>query len=119
MWYPISNLIVDFIGDLVFDSGVRCLVLDSVTASALYTLGQRPDGTPVWPDYDAVLLPFLDEAHWRLAVADLTTSTLYYLDPDEDLAWTPRPYVKDWLKATNGGRWQQVMWAAPQQRKGA
>ena len=116
---PISNLIVDFIGDLIFDSGVRCLVLDSVTASALYTSGQWPDGTPSWSDYDAVLIPFLDEAHWRLAVADLTTATLYYLDPDVDLAWTPRPFVKDWLKATRGGRWQQVMWDAPQQSKGA
>ena len=116
---PISNLIVDFIGDLIFDSGVRCLVLDSVTASALYTSGQWPDGTPSWSDYDAVLIPFLDEAHWRLAVADLTTATLYYLDPDVDLAWTPRHFVKDWLAATGGGRWQQVMWDAPQQCKGA
>ena len=60
---PISNLIVDFIGDLVSDSGVRCLVMDSVTATALYTSGQWPDTTPTWPDYDAILLPFLDVAH--------------------------------------------------------
>ena len=116
---PISNLIVDFIGDLVSDSGVRCLVVDSVTATALYTSGQWPDTIPAWPDYDAVLLPFLDVAHWRLAVADLTTTTLYYLDPDEDHAWTPRSSVKDWLQATSGGRWQQVMWSSPQQRNGA
>ena len=61
---PLTNLTVDLIGDLIMDSGVQCYVVDSVTATELYTEGIWPEDTPVWLDYDALLLPIHGAGHW-------------------------------------------------------
>ena len=120
---PISNLVIDFIVDLVDASRGRCYLMDALSATELYSSGawwnSRGDDL-VWSDYDAALFPFHENDHWRLAVADLTTSTLYYLDPDEDEAWSATPFIKDWLvEIRAGGRWRQASWHAPQQQTGS
>ena len=116
---PITNLTVDLIGDLIMDSGVRCYVMDSVTATELYTKGIWPEETPVWPDYDALLLPIHEAGHWLLAVADLTSSNVFFLDPDEDPSWCPNSSIRDWLRVKQGGQWCQDIWPAPQQQQGS
>ena len=123
MGRPISNSAVDFVLDLIDACGGRCYVMDSVAATELYSSGVWParEDTPYWSDYDAALLPFCEGAHWRLAVADLASARLYYLDPDEDLTWVPRSYIRDWLSVAHRAsqRWCQEIWPAPQQQKGS
>ena len=119
MGRPISNLTIDFIGDLITLSGCRCLVMDAVSATALYTSRIWPQDMPDWQAYDAILFPFLDLAHWRLAVADLGAASVYYLDPDEAPDWSPHNFLLDWLRTMRGGTWSQTLWPSPQQRRGA
>ena len=63
---PISNLTIDFLVNLLYDSACRCYVLDTMASTALYAFGDWPDTgieTMVWSDYVAVLFPFHDEDH--------------------------------------------------------
>ena len=64
----IFNLTMDFIEDMIMDCSGRCLVFESVAASVLYTTGQCPDAHNDWSAYDAVLIPFRDEANYNHSV---------------------------------------------------
>ena len=65
-------------------------------------------------DYDAAHFPFHEHDHLRVAVVDLTTSTLYYLDPDKNDTWSAPLFIEEWLVVTRvGGCWRQAFWHAP------
>ena len=94
---PLTNQAVDFVVDLIEACWGQCYVMGSVAATELYSSSVWPDleDNPHWPDYDAALLPLCEGDHWRLAVAYLTRARVFYLDPDEDLTWAPRSYIRD------------------------
>ena len=115
---------IDAIGAVINASGRRCYVMDTESAAGLYAGEDEIDTSEMdLSQYDAILLPFLHQEHWRLAVADLTLPGLYYLDPDwVDVDWSPDQHIMRWCRSLvfPGQRrnWAQRMWPPPQQIRG-
>ena len=106
----------DAIGSMINTSGRRCFVVSTDYASAIYKGLQVGELEVNWSEYDAILLPFRSQGHWRLAVSDLTTFRLYYLDSDlTDRNWHPRIHIRVWLIKVVPGNWRASVWVPPQQ----